>query len=218
MTTPTLVDELPDTAEYPEYAPAPELADVDQAAAPEAPRGLTADGKPRRKPGPPKGSPARGGRAGRTRRTPAGGAGFPAPPKKAATAASSAPSKDYATGVMNLLAIPQGVLTGVGMLPGKDAFMADAAAVAMFAPSLAGAAAQFAADQPTHPFVRWIDRAITVGPYAMFSTAAVSFIAQLMVNHGALPAGLLGTASPKALAEQMRGHAAAAAAAQAGQG
>lgn len=167
---------------------------------------------PRRKPGPAKGSPQRGGR-GRSTTTHPG-----APPRRATPnkpAAAAAP--DYAQGVVDLIEVPQGLLAGYGLLPGKEAYLADAAVVNMLAPVLGDAAAKFAEANPSHKLVGYLDKAITVGPYALLGTAVVTGLAQIAVNHGLLPAGLMGTKHPRLLALRMKAAMMAAAEQQAAQ-
>ncbi len=155
----------------------------------DAPYGLKADGTPKAKPGRPT---TRQGRAQRARRASTRTA--PPPPKRPASA-SSAPGKakgpDYAAGVMGLLQIPAAGLAVAGQV--RPELAADSAALLIYGPPMANAIAELAAQDARIAAV--LDRIMAAGPYGALIAAAVPLVAQIMVNHDLLPAGLLGTAS-----------------------
>lgn len=143
---------------------------------PKAPYGLKEDGTPKKLPGRP--------------RNP-----FPkAPaPKKASASKSKAP--DYTDGILGLFQIPA---MGLGLAGAKNpVFAADAAAITAYAPGIAQALNQVAAEQPAVAAV--LDRVLSVGPYGAVLAAALPLGLQLAANHGLIPAGLGGTVPKEAI-------------------
>jgi hypothetical protein len=126
-----------------------------------APYGLKADGTPKRKPGPAKGSPA------------------PAAPrrKSAPRAAASKGGTDYRPGINGLF---QAVC-----LPLSFAAPADAAAVSNYAPGIAEALNDLAKDRPE--VAAMLERILQVGPYGMLIAAVVPLGVQLATNHDLIP-------------------------------
>jgi len=156
-----------------------------------APYGVRADGSPRRRPG-----PAKGTRAG------AAVGGGPGRPRKSAAAGRSARrgGADYAAAVAGLLTLPTAALTMLAAAtpaPLSVALAADAATIDVYRPQLAEALGAVAAEQPA--VARMLDRIITVGPYAAVFAAVLPITVQLAVNHGAVPAGTMGSVAPEAI-------------------
>jgi hypothetical protein len=174
--------------------PTQELPIVDQGdtgdnADPEAPYGRKADGTPKRKPGPAKGTNA-------APRTP-GSLAAPRPTnrRKNATTRSRAAAPDYRAGVAGLLQIPAFVLASAGRL--NPALEFDGIAVATHTPAIAEAVHAMALEEPRVAAV--LDKILSVGPYGALLGALVPLVAQIAVNHKKLPAGTLGTSEPEAL-------------------
>lgn len=193
LTEPT--QELPEVAEVADTFPGP----------PQAPE------SERRKPGPAKGAPQRGGRR---------GTAAAAPPRRSTPnkpTAQATTKVDYSRGIQELASVPIGALAGYGMLlPANkgEAYLADAAVLSQLAPVVGDAAAKFAESNPNHRLVGYMDKALTVGPYAMFGAALATAIVQIAANHRIVPPGLMGSRHPKILAYQMRASMAAHAEAQ----
>lgn len=158
-----------------------------------AERGLKADGTRKVKPGPPPGTKA-GAAIGK-------GGPKAKPSKKGA--------KDYRPGVMGLFSIPIGAFAGLGAATKNEMFLADAATLNGFAPSIAEALNDLAADN--HQIAGVLDRALQVGPYSALVMATMPLVAQLARNHGLLPAGIAGALGgsyePSELADSIRGEA-----------
>lgn len=164
----------------------------------EAPFGYTLEGQPKKS------------RAGRPRK----GATGTAPPKRTRpsssrprAAASSGP--DYRRGVLGLFQLPAGALMAAGMV--RPELALDGFTLAMHAPAVAEAVNDLARENPG--VAAMLDRVLQVGPYGALIAAVVPMAVQVMVNHGMLPAGFMGSMSAdqlRALAEQQAPQAAAA--------
>lgn len=140
------------------------------------------------------GKPDRRTRAGRAA---AGLPPKPAPPNKgtgrrgAAATTRKAPvaargATDYRPGINNL-----GQMVAFGL---SFAAPADAAAIMVHTPPIAEALNNLAAVKPDVAAV--LDRLMSAGPYGEIMLAVTPLIVQIMVNHHAIPAGLMGTSSP----------------------
>lgn len=119
-----------------------------------------------------------------------------APPQRAARpAARKLPEReDYRPrilGVLQLVALPLAFKAP-----------ADGAAVEMHAPNIAQALHDLAMEQPEVAAV--LDRILKVGPYGALLTAVVPLLLQLAANHGAVPAGIMGTVPPDVLLAHYR--------------
>ncbi len=150
---------------------------------PEAPYGRFANGKPRKSPA---GSRAGGKRpAGRRR---------PATPRKT-TGAKKTTGPDYVGASMGIVSVLQVVTGTAGTITKDPAFRADTATLVVMGPALAQVSGDLAQDE-----ARWasvLDRMSTGAKWSPPLVVAVGFIAQLAVNHGLLPAGLMGTRTPE---------------------
>ncbi len=164
---------------------------------PEAPYGRRADGTPKKKPGPPAGTP-RGTSAPR-KAAPAA----PRPTRKAGPRAKpSAALPDYREGVAGLLQIPAFILASAGRL--NPVLEYDGIAVAVATPNIAEAVNALAQEEPRVAAV--LDKILQVGPYGALLGALVPLVAQIAVNHKRLPAGTLGTQEPEALKASLLGE------------
>lgn len=140
----------------------------------EAPYGRRADGTPKAKPGR---RPGQASGTGTTRRR-------------------KQPDRvDYKTPLIGLAQIPAGILAMVGMR--KPVFAADAAAITVHAPPIAGALDDLAHEDPAAAAV--LERVLQVGPYGAVLAAVAPLVLQLLANHDAIPAGALGTIPPREL-------------------
>lgn len=74
----------------------------------------------------------------------------------------------------------------------------DSVAVQVHAPALAAGAAEMALSVPWAANV--LEKAAKISPFAAFIEAGVSLTFQVLVNHGLLPAGYMGTMTPEELA------------------
>jgi hypothetical protein len=161
----------------------------DNNADPEAPYGRKADGTPKRKPGPAKGTNA-------APRAP-GGLAAPRPTnrRKNTTTRNRPATPNYRDGVAGLLQIPAFILASAGRL--NPALEYDGIAVATHTPAIAEAIHSVAVEEPRVAAV--LDKILSVGPYGALLGALVPLVAQIAVNHKKLPAGTLGTSEPEAL-------------------
>lgn len=206
--TDTLTDAATDeVADLPETGNTPDPSKTDDPSAPygragdgtlldrngeRAERGLKSDGTRKVKPGPPPGTKA-GAALGKP--------GKPKPTKKG--------GKDYRPGVMGLFSIPIGAFAGLGAATKNETFLADAAAINGFAPPVAEALNDLAAENVQVAGI--LERALQVGPYSALMMATMPLVAQLARNHGLLPAGIAnalgGAYEPSELADSIRGEA-----------
>lgn len=141
---------------------------------PDAPYGRTRDGKPRRKPGPQKGTKAGA----------AAGTGIPRTPR--GSAKPSAPRKgsvDYRPGIIGMLQIPAGILGMAGQF--NETLALDGAAISMYAPGVAEAINDVADDNPV--VAAALDRILTAGPYGALLGALIPLAMQIAANHKVLP-------------------------------
>lgn len=138
---------------------------------PDAPYGRRADGTPKAKPGR---RPGQASGTGTTRRR-------------------RQPDRvDYKTPLIGLAQIPAGILAMVGMR--KPVFAADAAAVTIHAPAIAGALDDLAHEDPAVAAV--LERVLQVGPYGVLLASIAPLVLQVLANHEAIPPGSLGTRTP----------------------
>jgi hypothetical protein len=165
----------PANGDRPDY-PAPPRKDE------EPPFGRKADGTPRLR----RAGPGRGNRdeKARTARS------VPAAPRAKSAREPLAP-KDRRKGVDAVMQLTAGVLLAF------PSTRADAAALAMHQDPMADAIVATA--EADEKFARALDRLLDTGPYAALVMATVPFIGQVLVNHGALPKGTLGTEDPAKL-------------------
>lgn len=142
------------------------------------------------------GKPDRRTRAGRAA---AGLPPKPAPPNKGTgrvrdrggrkAPAAARGATDYRPGINNL-----GQMVAFGL---SFAAPADAAAIMVHTPPIAEALNNLAAVKPDVAAV--LDRLMSAGPYGEIMLAVTPLIVQILVNHRAIPAGLMGSASPEDL-------------------
>jgi hypothetical protein len=145
----------------------------------EAPYGRKPDGSPRARPGRKPGQTTGTG----TRR--------PSTRKPAVASAET----DYKTPLLGLFQIPAGALAIAGMQ--KPVFAADAAAITIHSENIAEALDQLAHERPEIAAV--LDRVLQVGPYGVLIAAVAPLALQILTNHGAVPAGVMGTIPPGTL-------------------
>lgn len=203
MTEPTVPDGDPQPLTDDEIdagaatVPAPSSDDPD----PAAPWGRKADGTPKAKPGRRK-----------TGESPAAPPMRPAGTKGRRTSAPSAPGRPgrstdaaaatYSKVVADTLAVPAALLLGWGMQANSPALAADGAVLIEGTPALADAVGRLAVDVPQVAAI--LDRLAQASPYAALVTAAGMIVAQIAVNHGAIPPGLIpGTVGPEALIQRV---------------
>jgi hypothetical protein len=140
----------------------------------DAPYGRRADGSPKAKPGR---RPGQASGTGTTRRR-------------------KQPDKvDYKTPLIGLAQLPAGILAMVGMR--KPVYAADAAAITIHAPPIAGALDDLAHEDPAAAAV--LDRVLQVGPYGALLATIAPLVLQVLANHEAIPPGTLGTRTPQDL-------------------
>ena len=105
-------------------------------------------------------------------------------------------------------------------LPLSFAAPADAWAITAYGPGISTALNDLAQERPEVAAV--LDKVLQAGPYGALIAAIVPLVAQLLANHGLLPAGFFGTRSKEdilasltnqaaAMQQAMRDHAAASA-------
>ena len=141
----------------------------------DAPYGRRPDGSPRRRPGRKPGQTA----STTTRKRPT----------------STPQSKSYREPLIGLMQIPAGGLALAGMQ--RPVFAADAAAITIHAPNIAEALDQLAQERPEIAAV--LDRVLQVGPYGVLIAAVSPLVLQILTNHRAIPAGVMGTQPPEIL-------------------
>jgi hypothetical protein len=103
---------------------------------------------------------------------------------KARVAPAPAPALDdeaRAAGVKGLMQIGAGITLLAGKATGKDAFKADAVAIASVADDTAAACVQIAKTDPK--FAAALDKVCSVGPYGALITIAAGLGAQIARNH-----------------------------------
>jgi hypothetical protein len=79
----------------------------------------------------------------------------------------------------------------------KPVYAADAAAITVHAPAIAGALDDLAHEDPAAAAV--LERVLQVGPYGALLAAVAPLVLQVLANHEAIPAGSLGTIPPTEL-------------------
>jgi hypothetical protein len=79
----------------------------------------------------------------------------------------------------------------------KPVFAADAAAITIHSENIAEALDQLAHERPEIAAV--LDRVLQVGPYGVLIAAVAPLALQILANHGAVPAGVMGTIPPGTL-------------------
>lgn len=134
--------------------------------APGRPYGSTSDGRARKKPGPPKGSPQRGGRLGTGKKPPSSTPVRKPPPKV-----------DYRPGIAGL--------SQLVCLPLAFSQPLDAWAIAEHTPPIAEALNNLAHERPEVAAV--LDKLLQVGPYGELIAAVMGLGIQLAANHKLLP-------------------------------
>ncbi len=177
----------------PTEAAAPATNDQDNAD-PEAPYGRKADGTPKKKPGPAKGTATSPRVTGRP--------AAPRPTRRGGSQRARAAAPDYRAGVTGILQIPAFVLASAGRL--NPALEYDGIAVATHTPAIAEALNALALEEPRVAAV--LDKVLSVGPYGALLGALVPLAAQIAVNHKKIPAGTLGTAEPEAMKASLIGE------------
>jgi hypothetical protein len=103
---------------------------------------------------------------------------------KARVAPAPAPALDdeaRAAGVRGVMQIGAGITLLAGKATGKDAFKADAVAIASVADDTAAACVQIAKTDPK--FAAALDKVCSVGPYGALITIAVGLGTQIARNH-----------------------------------
>lgn len=161
---------------------------------PEAPYGYTRDGKPRGKPGPKLGSRNRARKGTK-----------PTPNRSAPTSSARKPppGPDYQAGIRGLLQMVAAPLAMAGMR--KPELAIDAATITLHADSVAEGVAQAAMEIPQLQAI--LDRVMTVGPWGAVLAPVMALGAQIMANHGVIPAGTMGTLTQEEILAHL--HAAA---------
>jgi len=139
----------------------------------DAPYGRKADGTPKRKPGPSKGTRA-GAAIPRVQRT----AG-----PRASTRSKAKTGTDYRPGILGILQIPAFALGAAGQL--NESLALDGAALSMHAPGIAEALNELANDNPA--VAAALDRILTAGPYGAIIGACLPLAFQIAANHKKIP-------------------------------
>lgn len=154
-----------------------------------APLGFNLDGSPKKT------------RAGRPRKGTPG-----APPKKSTRRtprpAATPTGPDYRSSIIGLLQLPAGALTAAGMV--NPILALDGLTIAIHAPTVAEALNDLAQSNPA--VAAALDYVLQVGPYGAIIAAIIPMIAQILVNHGTIPAGIMGTLSPETLQATAAAH------------
>jgi hypothetical protein len=119
-----------------------------------------------------------------------------APGKKPTPAASRKGARDYRKGIEGIGQLVAGGLMFVAP--------ADAAAVILHTPPIAEAVNDLAAEDPRVAAI--LDKLLKVGPYGALLSAIAPLIVQIMVNHGKVPAGILGSETPDRLVSMLIGQ------------
>jgi hypothetical protein len=128
--------------------------------------------------------------------------------KAAPKAKGKAKVSVYAETVSDLMILAAGGLAIAAKGSGNDAFLADAVVVEESAPSIGDAFGKLA-DQ-NDKVARMLDKLAEVGPYGLVFAALAPIVTQCMANHGAIPAGMMGTVDPTELIEAKFGSTSAA--------
>lgn len=137
----------------------------------DAPYGRKADGTPKRKPGPSKGTRVGAAipRVNRTTRT--------------STRAKQKTGTDYRPGILGILQIPAFALGAAGQL--NESLALDGAALSMHAPGIAEALNDLANDNPA--VAAALDRILSAGPYGAIIGACLPLAFQIAANHKKIP-------------------------------
>lgn len=140
----------------------------------DAPYGRKADGTPKRKPGPSKGTRV--------------GAAIPRPtrtggPRPASSRAKPKTGTDYRQGILGILQIPAFALGAAGQF--NEALALDGAALSMHAPAIAEALNELANDNPT--VAAALDQILSAGPYGALIGVCLPLAFQLAANHKKIP-------------------------------
>jgi hypothetical protein len=158
----------------------------------EAPYGLTADGAPRAKPGRKPGQRTGTGRQASTAKKT-----IPAPPRKATPIkppAAKSTTTDYRPAIKALLGEGVGSLAVIGLMRDEMTLVADAATIADAVPALADVTNLAAEKWPVVAAI--LDRFLPLAASAKSGGTILLMAAQLAVNHGKMPPGLIpGTVS-----------------------
>ncbi|MBG0819144.1 hypothetical protein [Planomonospora sp. ID82291] len=157
----------------------------------DAPYGFTRDGKPRGKPGPKPGAPKqpRSKRAGSR----------PQAARPSSTTKKAPAGPDYRAGIRGMLQMVAAPLAMAGMR--KPELMVDAATITLHADAVADGIAEGAADLPQLQMI--LDRIMAVGPWGVVLAPLLAMAAQILANHGVIPAGVMGTLTREELMEYM---------------
>lgn len=168
-----------------------------QEANPEAPYGFTREGTPRGKPGPKPGTRSRVKK------------GRPSPNRAAPNSAprkGPAPGPDYRAGIRGMLQMVAAPLAIAGMK--KPELAMDAATITLHADSVADGLAEAALEVPQLQAI--LDRVMAVGPWGAALAPVLALGAQIMANHGLIPAGTMGTLGREEILGALHGLQAAA--------
>lgn len=162
----------------------------------EAPYGFTKEGTPRGKPGPKPGTRNRRKGSKSPSRGPAPNSAQRKPP----------PGPDYRAGIRGILQMVAAPLAIAGMK--SPEFALDAATITLHADNVADGVAEAALEIPQLQAV--LDRVMAVGPWGAVLAPCLALGAQIMANHGVIPAGVMGTLSREEILGYLHGVQAAA--------
>jgi hypothetical protein len=154
----------------------------------DAPFGRFANGKPRKSP---KGSRAATSKPTAKRRGPA------APRKVSGATAARKRGPDYVGASVPVIHLAQAATGMLGAATKDPAWSADTATLVVFEPQLAQTSGDLADQHQV--WARTLDKLSTGASWAPALGIAVAFGAQILVNHGLLPPGLMGTRAPEQL-------------------